>query len=67
MNKGVNDRLDCHSFFIMIQLVNTKVDVRFHVTSADWLPDWVKERLLQLVPIQKNWHSRYVGTASGKK
>ena len=28
--------------------VNTKVDLRFHVDSADWLPEEVKLRLKQL-------------------
>ena len=27
--------------------VNTKADIRFDVLGADWLPDWVKENLLE--------------------
>ena len=29
--------------------VNTKVDVRFHVDSAEWVPNRVKERLKTMV------------------
>ena len=29
--------------------VNTKVDIRFHVDSAEWIPEWVRQRLCQLV------------------
>ena len=29
--------------------VNTKVDVRFHVDSAEWVPKRVKERLKTMV------------------
>ena len=27
--------------------VNTKADIRFDVLAADWLPDWVKENLME--------------------
>ena len=27
--------------------MNTKADIRFDVLGADWLPDWVKENLLE--------------------
>ena len=30
-------------------VVNTKVDVRFHVDSAEWVPERVKERLKTMV------------------
>ena len=29
--------------------VNTKAEIRFHVESADWLPQRVKDRLLTMV------------------
>ncbi|EDV19395.1 uncharacterized protein TRIADDRAFT_17765, partial [Trichoplax adhaerens] len=31
-----------------VNKVNTKVDVRFHVDSMEWIPEWVKQRLCQL-------------------
>ena len=30
-------------------VVNTKVDVRLHVDSAEWVPERVKERLKTMV------------------
>ncbi|XP_046577662.1 peptidyl-tRNA hydrolase ICT1, mitochondrial-like [Haliotis rubra] len=30
-----------------VNKVNTKVEVRFHVESADWIPQWIRERLLE--------------------
>ncbi|KAK3090933.1 hypothetical protein FSP39_015830 [Pinctada imbricata] len=27
--------------------VNSKVEVRFHIDSATWIPDWVKPRLME--------------------
>jgi peptidyl-tRNA hydrolase ICT1 len=30
-----------------VNKVNTKVDIRFHVMDADWMPQEVRERLLQ--------------------
>ncbi|XP_064600418.1 large ribosomal subunit protein mL62-like [Liolophura sinensis] len=29
-----------------VNKVNSKVEVRFHVDSADWIPAWIRERLL---------------------
>ncbi|GAQ89639.1 peptidyl-tRNA hydrolase [Klebsormidium nitens] len=31
-----------------VNKVNTKVDMRFNVLEAEWLPDWVKEKLLEM-------------------
>ncbi|KAL5018081.1 hypothetical protein ScPMuIL_003803 [Solemya velum] len=31
-----------------VNKVNTKVEIRFHIPSADWLPDWIKPRLTEL-------------------
>ncbi|RDD39089.1 Peptidyl-tRNA hydrolase ICT1, mitochondrial [Trichoplax sp. H2] len=31
-----------------VNKVNTKVDIRFHVDSMEWIPEWVKQRLCQL-------------------
>ncbi|XP_062507798.1 large ribosomal subunit protein mL62-like [Corticium candelabrum] len=31
-----------------VNKVNTKVELRFHVPSADWLPGWVKQKLINL-------------------
>ena len=31
----------------MTRAVNTKADIRFDVLGADWLPDWVKDNLLE--------------------
>merc|ERR1712112_155268 len=28
-----------------VNKVNSKVDMRFHLESANWLPDWIKARL----------------------
>ena len=30
-------------------LVNTKVDIRFHVMSAQWIPYWIREKVLEEV------------------
>ncbi|CAE1171147.1 ICT1 [Acanthosepion pharaonis] len=30
-----------------VNKVNTKVEIRFHVESADWIPDWVKPKILE--------------------
>ena len=32
--------------------VNTKAEVRFHVSSADWLPERVRERVLSMVGVR---------------
>lgn len=32
-----------------VNKVETKVDLRFHVESADWIPDKARERLLEEV------------------
>jgi peptidyl-tRNA hydrolase ICT1 len=37
-----------------VNKVNTKVDLRFHVDSADWIPDEVKKRLKELFPSKIN-------------
>jgi hypothetical protein len=35
--------------------VNTKADIRFDVLGADWLPDWVKENLLEQARKDAPW------------
>ena len=35
----------------MRSVVNTKVDVRLHVDSAEWVPERVKERLKTMVSV----------------
>ena len=34
-----------------VNKVNTKVDMRLHIASADWLPEWVTRRLVILVRV----------------
>ncbi|XP_041363616.1 peptidyl-tRNA hydrolase ICT1, mitochondrial-like [Gigantopelta aegis] len=33
-----------------VNKVNTKVEVRFHVESASWIPKWIRERVLEMEP-----------------
>ncbi|KAK6187738.1 hypothetical protein SNE40_005695 [Patella caerulea] len=30
-----------------VNKVNTKVEIRFHVESAEWIPQWVRDKLVQ--------------------
>ena len=39
----------CVCYVCVCSAVNTKVDVRFHVDSAEWVPERVKERLKTMV------------------
>jgi len=32
-------------------VVNTKVEIRFHVQSAKWIPNWIKPNLMEKVVI----------------
>lgn len=43
-----------------VNKVNTKVDVRFHVDTADWLPDEVKERLKEICATKLNKNGELV-------
>lgn len=47
--------LEClgKNLVLIYNLVNTKVEVRFHVQSANWIPDNVKDAFLKKV---KNYH-----------
>ena len=38
----------CDRFFFLL-VVNTKVDLRFHVLSAQWIPEDVRHKILERV------------------
>eukprot|EP00761_Pharyngomonas_kirbyi_P008058 gb/GECH01008069.1/.p1 GENE.gb/GECH01008069.1/~~gb/GECH01008069.1/.p1 ORF type:complete len:284 (+),score=74.55 gb/GECH01008069.1/:1-852(+) len=47
-----------------VNKLNTKVDIRFHVREADWLPDPVKDRIHELFANKINVHGELMVSAS---
>jgi peptidyl-tRNA hydrolase ICT1 len=47
-----------------VNKLNTKVELRFHVESADWLPDWVKQKLAHQEKNRINKQGELVVTSS---
>lgn len=50
-----------------VNKLNTKVDLRFHVATATWIPEAVRGRLIEIFPTKMNKEGQLVITAHGQR
>jgi protein subunit release factor B len=50
-----------------VNKLNTKVDLRFHVATASWIPAPVRDRLVEVFPTRMNKEGELVITAHGQR